>query len=331
MKYAVLFLLTALLIFANLVLGSVDIPLSEVLKALAGEETTRESWAFIVWEYRIPQTLTAMLCGASLAVSGLMLQTVFSNPLADSSILGISSGAGLGAAVVMLALGGIVSSALTGFMAIVFGAFIGAVIVMGIVIFLSTLLKSAVMLLIAGIMIGYLASSAISLLNFFSTDEGVHSFVTWGLGSFSNVSLRQLPWFTVIVVIGLAISLTQIKPLNALLLGRDYAENLGISVRRTRNILLLTTGMLTAVTTAFCGPIAFIGLAVPHVARMLLRTANHRSLLPVSLIIGACASLLCNLISILPTSHGIIPINAITPLLGAPIVVFVLIKMKRNM
>ena len=316
------------LIVGNLLLGAVSIPAGEVLRAIMGADTVRESWTFIVWEYRVPQTVTAMLCGASLAVSGLMLQTAFRNPLADPSILGVSSGAGLGAALVMLAAGGVISTALTGFMAVVAGAFAGAAAVLGIVLFLSTVIRSGVMLLIAGIMIGYVASSAISLLNFFSTDEGVRTFVTWGMGSFSNVSLRQLPWFAAVCILGLLIAITLIKPLNALLLGANYAESLGINVRRTRNMLLITTGLLTAVTTSFCGPIAFIGLAVPHVARLLLGTANHRQLLPVTLIAGAAVALLCNLICILPGSHGIIPLNAVTPLLGAPVVVYVILRIR---
>ena len=327
-RYISISLALAALLIGNLLLGTVSIPADEVLRALTGGETARESWAFIVWEYRVPQTVTAMLCGASLAVSGLMLQTVFRNPLADPSILGISSGAGLGAALVMLAAGGVISGVLTGFMAVVAGSFVGAVAVLGLVLLLSTVLRSGVMLLIAGIMIGYVASSAISLLNFFSTDEGVHSFVTWGMGSFSGVSLRQLPWFGAVCVIGLLIAVTLIKPLDALLLGTNYAESLGINVRRTRHVLLLTTGLLTAVTTAFCGPVAFIGLAVPHVARMLLGTAGHRRLLPVTLLTGSGVALLCNLICILPGEHGVIPLNAVTPLLGAPVVVYVVLKMK---
>ena len=330
-RVAALAIVTAALFAGNLMAGAVSIPTVEVVKALAGEATSRESWAFIVWESRIQQAVTAMLCGASLAAAGLMLQTLFRNPLADSSILGISSGAGLGAALVMMAAGGTVSAALGGFMAVVAGAFAGAAAVLGVVIFLSTLIRSGVMLLIAGIMIGYLAGAAIALLNFFSTDEGVRQFVTWGMGSFGNISLRQLPWFALTALAGMAVSLTLAKPLNALLLGNDYAESLGINVRLTRNALLLTTGLLTAVTTAFCGPIAFVGLAVPHVARMILRTANHRQLIPVTMLAGASACLLCNLLCVLPGDMGVIPINAVTPLIGAPTVVYVILKMKRGL
>lgn len=185
------------------------------------------------------------------------------------------------------------------------------------------------MLLIVGIMIGYITSSAISLLNFFSTAEGVQSYITWGMGSFSSVSLNQLPAFSITVITGLAISVMLIKPMNALLLGTRYAENLGINIKRTRNLLLLSTGILTAATTAFCGPISFIGLAVPHIARLLLGTSNHNILLPVTALCGASMALLCSVICIIPGESGIIPINAVTPIIGAPVIIYVIINQKR--
>lgn len=328
----VLFIIIFLLVGANLLFGAVDIPMPDVLKVLSGHEVEKSSWGYIVWESRFPQTITALLCGAALSVSGLMLQTVFSNPLADSSILGISSGASLGVALVMLAGGGSIASGafvLSGFLSVIAGAFIGAVSVMGVILFLSTLIKNNIMLLITGIMIGYVTSSAISLLNFFSTAEGVHSFVIWGLGNFGGVALQQLPWFATITLTGLLASILLIKPLNALLLGPRYAENLGINIRKVRNLLLLTTGLLTAVTTAFCGPIAFIGLAVPHVARLMLGTSNHNSLLPITLLTGSAVALVCNLICVLPSAGGIIPLNAITPVLGAPVIIYVIVNQRK--
>ena len=273
-----------------------------------------------------------MLCGASLSASGLMLQTVFNNPLADTSILGISSGASLGVALVLLMGGGsIVAGAFTlsGFLSVIFGAFLGAALVLGLILFLSTLIKNTIMLLIAGIMIGYVTSSLISLLNFFATAEGVQSFMIWGLGNFGGVSLKQLPVFSVVTLSGLIGSVLLIKPLNALLLGVRYAENLGINIRRVRNILLAATGLLTAVTTAFCGPVAFIGLAVPHVARLMLGTSNHNSLMPVTLLTGSAVALLCNLICILPGEVGVIPLNAVTPVLGAPVIIYVIINQRK--
>ena len=321
-----------LLAAANLFFGSVNIPAEAVVNILLGNEVEKVSWSFIIWESRIPQCITALLTGAALATCGLMLQTIFNNPLADSSILGISSGSSLGVALVMLGLGGsIVSSTFTlsGFLAIILGALVGAVLILGLILFLSTLIKNSIMLLIAGIMIGYVTSSAISLLNFFSTAEGVHSYLIWGMGNFGGVSLQQLPYFTLFICTGLLGAILLIKPLNALLLGPRYAENLGINIKRTRNLILLTTGLLTAVTTAFCGPVSFIGLAVPHVARLMLGTSNHNLLLPVTLLCGAIVALICNLICILPGENGIIPLNAVTPILGAPVIIYVIINQRK--
>ena len=185
------------------------------------------------------------------------------------------------------------------------------------------------MLLITGIMIGYITSSAISLLNFFATAEGVHSYMIWGMGNFGGVSLQQLPYFSIFCLAGLLLSILLIKPLNALLLGTRYAENLGVNIRRTRNLLLIATGLLTAVTTAFCGPVAFSGLAVPHISRLMLGTSNHNSLLPVTLLTGGVIALLCNLICILPGEAGIIPLNAVTPVLGAPVIIYVIVNQRK--
>lgn len=333
-KYGVVLAgLTVLLLLANLLVGSVRIPPAEVLHMLAGGEAVRESWRFILWESRLPQALTALLCGGGLAVCGLLLQTAFKNPLAGPDILGINSGASLGVALVMLLLGGNVSAgafSLSGFLSVLAGAFVGAMAVMALVLFFSTIIKSSVMLLITGIMIGYMASSAISLLNFFATAEGVQSYLVWGMGNFGGVSMQQMPGFAAVVLLGLAGALLLIKPLNALLLGERYAENLGVNIRRVRNWLLLVTGLLSAITTAFCGPVAFIGLAVPHVARMVLGTANHRSLLPVTILCGGVVALLCNLLCVLPGEWGIIPLNAVTPIVGAPVIIYVIVRQRKG-
>jgi iron complex transport system permease protein len=321
------------LLAGNLLLGSIDIPARAVWHILTGGGAAEDpSWQFILLESRLPQALTALLCGASLAVSGLLLQTAFNNPLAGPSILGINSGASLGVALVMLAGGGTLAKgifALDGFFAVVAGAFVGSMLIMGILLALSTLIRSNVMLLITGIMIGYVTSSAISLLNFFATAEGVHSYMIWGMGNFGGVSRAQLPWFAALCGTGLLLAILLIKPLNALLLGARYAENLGVNIRRTRNLLLIATGLLTAVTTAFCGPVAFIGLAVPHIARLLLGTSNHNSLMPVTLLCGSVVALLCNLLCILPSQGGIIPLNAVTPVLGAPVILYVIINQRK--
>lgn len=320
--------LTLLLFAANLLFGSVTIPVAEVVRILCGEVGGHPAWNYIVWESRLPSALTAWFCGSALAVCGLLLQTAFRNPLAGPSILGINSGASLGVALVMLC--GSSWSVTTfnwgSFASILAGAFAGSMSVMALILFLSTLVRSNVLLLIAGIMIGYVTSSAISLLNFFATAEGVQSYMVWGMGHFGGVSLRQLPAFALVTGIGLVCALLLVKPLNALLLGDRYAENLGVNLRRVRYALLLVTGLLTAVTTAYCGPVSFIGLAVPHVARLLIGTANHRTLLPVTLLVGGIIALLCNLLCILPGERGIIPLNAITPLIGAPVILYVILR-----
>lgn len=337
MKYRIwggIVLLLVLLFAANVFLGSARIPFRAVLGILAGEEGKKTAWTYIVWQTRFPQAVTALFAGASLAVAGLMLQTVFANPLAGPSILGIDSGASLGVALVMLLCGGTVGGitvglTFSGYVAVVVGAFAGAALILGLIIFFSTLIRSNVMLLIIGMMMGYIASSAISLLNFFATAEGVFSYTMWGMGDFSGVSAGQLPFFCGILSVGLLLALLLMKPLNALLLGERYAGNLGINVRRVRVVLLISTGLLTAVTTAFCGPIAFIGLAVPHIARLLLGTSNHNFLLPVTMLCGAVIALLCNLISVLPGSAGVIPLNAITPVLGAPVIIYVIMNQRK--
>ena len=322
-------LVILLLFVLNLVMGSVAIPVEDTFRILKGEEGVKPSWQYIILQSRLPQAITAILCGSALAASGLMLQTAFRNPLAGPSIFGINSGAGLGVALVMLFLGGSISAgsvSLSGFVAVLITAFIGAMAVMVLIFFFSTIVRNHVMLLIIGIMIGYIANSAISLLNFFATDEGVRSYMVWGMGSFGGVSLRMMPYFASITILGLIGSLLLIKPLNALMLGERYAENLGINIIRVRNWLLIVTGVLTAITTAFCGPVAFIGLAVPHIARLILTTDNHRSLLPATMLMGAVIALLCNLITILPGENGVIPLNAVTPMIGAPTIIYVIMK-----
>lgn len=325
--------LIVVLFALNLLLGSVSIPAADVLRILLGDDSLKPSWQFIILESRLPQAITATLCGASLAVSGLLLQTAFRNPLAGPSIFGINSGAGLGVALVMLLLGGglsVGSLQLSGFAAILVAAFIGAMAVMALIFFFSTLVRNNVMLLIIGIMIGYISNSAISLLNFFATDEGIKSYMVWGMGSFGGVSMANMPVFVSVSLIGLIGALLLIKPLNALMLGDRYAENLGVSILRVRNWLLIVTGLLTAITTAFCGPVAFIGLAVPHIARLLLTTDNHRQLLPATMLCGAVVALVCNLICFLPGESGVIPLNAVTPLIGAPVIIYVIARRNKN-
>lgn len=313
----------------SLIVGSVRIPLADVCDILFDKFEGKESWKYIIMENRLPQALTAMLCGASLAVCGLMLQTAFRNPLAGPDVFGISSGAGLGVAIVMLFLGGSVSTTLftvSGFLAILTSAFVGAIVVTMIILFLSTMVKNSVLLLIVGLMVGYVSSSAVALLNFFASEEGVKSYMVWGMGNFGGVSMNHMQLFALLCLVGIIASIFLIKPLNIMLLGTQYAESLGINIRQIRNLLLVTVGLLTAVTTAFCGPVSFIGLAIPHISRLLFRTDNHQILLPGTVLTGAVIALFCNLICYLPGELGIIPLNAVTPLIGAPVIIYVIIK-----
>lgn len=333
-RFCIIAVISTVVLFAlNIISGAVKIPLTDIVHIVLGNNTEHESWKYIILDTRLPQAITATLCGSGLAVSGLLLQTAFRNPLAGPSIFGIDSGAGLGVAVVMLLSGGSLTAgsiSLSGIMAIIAAAFGGAAVVMAILLLFSSMVKNNVMLLIIGIMTGYISSSAVSLLNFFATEEGVHSYMIWGLGNFGGVSTEQIPLFSILTITGLICSLLLIKPLNAVLIGKQYAENLGVNTRQLRSRLLIITGILTAITTAFCGPVAFIGLAVPHMARLLLKTDNQRQLIPATIITGAATALLCNIICTLPGENGIIPLNAVTPVIGAPVIIYVIIKSKRK-
>ena len=325
--------LLALLAAACLVFGSVDIDASAVLSIVMGNESDNEAWNIIVLQTRIPMILTAALAGAALAISGLLLQTTFNNPLAGPSILGVSTGAGLGVAVVMLAMGGTIGKmmgdvAIGGYIATLIGAFIGAGAVMLVLIVFSSIVKSSTMLLIIGMLVSYLASSVVQLLNSVATEEGVHSYVAWGFGNFSGVTNAQMPLFASLIIVGLIGSVMMVKPLNALLLGTRYAENLGVNTHRTRIALLTVTGLLTAVVTAYCGPIGFLGLVVPHIARLMLSTSNHSRLIPVTILAGADIALFCTLLSV-GGDHGVIPINAITPIIGVPIILYIILNRRK--
>ena len=338
--------LLALLFLANMLCGSVSIPAEQVWNALTGGEVEKESWRYIVMEVRVPQAITAMLCGANLAISGLLLQTTFRNPLAGPSILGITNGAGVGVALVMLITGGVIavdssqfstfSFQFIGSVAVVIGAFLGALLIIFLLLAVSSVISSSIMLLIVGIMVSYLASSIVMLLNIFANADNLHSYVMWGMGSFSDVTLPQLPFFSIVSILGLLLSMTGqgffagekillIKPLNALLLGEGYATNLGINTKSVRRWLLIVTGILTATATAYCGPVAFIGLAVPHIARLIVRTSDHTVLLPSTMLCGASIALLCNIICQLP-ENLIIPLNAVTPVFGAPVIIYIIFR-----
>lgn len=315
-----LFIAAMVALFAGcLQVGQVDIPAADVWAALTGT-TDNEAWAIIVRESRLPMAITAALAGASLSVAGLLLQTTFNNPLAGPSILGISTGASLGVAVMVLGVG--VGGAVTSMI----GALAGATVVLLFLLAFARIVRSSAMLLIVGIMVGYFASSGISILNFFAANEGaVQAYVVWGLGNFSSVPTDTMTVFAVPLLIVLLMSGLLVKPLDAMLLGERYARSIGVDVQRVRACMIGISGVLTAFVTAFCGPIGFIGLIVPHLARMATGTAKHSTLMPVCVWAGAATGLLCAFISVCPAS-GVLPINAITPIIGVPVIFYILIR-----
>lgn len=329
-KFLILILLVIALFATNLFFGAISIAAEEVIAALFGNGTNK-AIDFIITGSRLPQALTALGAGAGLGVAGLLLQTAFRNPLAGPSILGISSGASLGVAIVMLFLGGTLSIGgyeWGGYGAVIVGALAGSMLIIGILLFFSTLVKSDLLLLITGIMIGYLTSSVVTLLSSVSTAQGVQGYVIWGMGSFADVTSDRLGWFWSLNFVGLMLAMGLAKPLNLLLLGDNYASNLGLNVQKTRNFLLITTGLLTAVITAYCGPVSFIGMAVPHISRLTFRTDNHWILLPSTMLFGAVVALLCNVASTLP-DNMVIPINALTPIVGVPVILYVIVNRRK--
>ncbi len=324
-----------LLFYLNLLLGSVHIPLRSVWHILWGVGDEPVIWQNILWKSRVPQALTALVAGAGLSVSGLQMQTVFRNPLAGPSVLGISSGAGLGVAFVILlsgTLGGVALSRLgfIGEIAMTVAAVVGALAVMALIVFVSQKVKGNVTLLIIGVMIGYVVNAVIGVLKFFSVEEDVRAYVIWGLGSFSRVSGDRMMWFVCIMAVLLPLSFLLVKTLNLLLLGDAYARNLGLNIKRARLLVITCSGLLVAIVTAYCGPVIFLGLAVPHLCRGMFRTSDHRILLPASLLVGASMALACNLIARMPGFEGALPVNSVTALIGAPIVVSVLFNKRRD-
>ena len=324
-----------LFFFLNLVLGSVSIPLRAVWNILWGTGNESVIWQNIIWKSRVPQALTALVAGAGLSVSGLQMQTVFRNPLAGPSVLGISSGASMGVAFVVLlsgSLGGVALSKL-GFMgeiALTIAAIAGSLSIMALIVFVSQKVRGNVTLLIIGVMIGYIANAVIGVLKFFSVEEDIRAYVIWGLGSFARVSGDQMTLFICIMVVLLPLSFLLVKTLNLLLLGDAYARNLGLNIKRARLLVITCSGVLVAIVTAYCGPIIFLGLAVPHLCRGMFRTSDHRILMPASLLACASLALVCNLIARMPGFEGALPVNSVTALVGAPVVMSVLFNKRRN-
>ena len=334
-RYAILIALIAVFFVLNLILGSVEIPAKAVFGILFGNGNQNEIWANIIWKSRMPQALTSIVAGAGLAVSGLLMQTVFRNPLAGPSVLGISSGASLGVAFVVLLAGRLGSVAMSslgvvGEVTITLAAIAGSLLVMALIAFVSQKVRGNVTLLIIGVMIGYVANAIIGVLKFFSVEEDIRAYVIWGLGSFSRVSGGQTTTFVLLMIAAIPFAFLLIKTLNLLLLGDSYARNLGLNIRRSRLLVISYSGVLIAIVTAYCGPIAFIGLAVPHLCRGLFRTSDHTVLIPSCLLAGAFLALFCNLISRMPGFEGALPVNSVTALIGAPVVMWVLFKKNKS-
>ena len=315
-KFIALLLCIVVLAIVNLLLGSVEIPVGDVCRILTGN-TSNEIWTNIIWKSRLPQVMTAIVAGAGLAVSGLQMQTVFRNPLAGPSVLGISNGSALGVAFVVLLSGRIGGVALSrlgylGEAAMSVAAILGALAVMMLIVWLSQKVKGNVTLLIIGVMIGYLANAIIGVLKFLSPEEDVKAFVVWGLGSFSRVSGDEMVLFVVLMCVLLPLACLLVKSMNLLLL-----------------LVILSSGVLVAIVTAYCGPIMFIGLAVPHLARALFGSSDHRVLMPATMFCGAALALVCNLIARMPGFEGALPVNSVTALVGAPVIAVVLFRRRQ--
>ena len=333
-KLTLLLLAIIILVVVNVVVGTVKIPVETVCNILLGSTEESEIWTNIVLQSRLPQTLTALVAGAGLAVSGLQMQTVFRNPLAGPSVLGISNGAALGVAFVVLMsgqLGGVALSRLgyLGDAAMSVAAIIGSLLVMLLIIWISNRVEGRGTLLIIGVMIGYLATAIIGVMKFLSPEEDVKSFVVWGLGSFSRVSGGDMVLFVCIMCVLLPLACLLVKPMNLLLLGDRYAANLGLNIKRARSMVIVSSSLLVATVTAYCGPIMFIGLAVPHLARGLFRTSDHRILMPATMLSGAVLALVCNLLARMPGMEGALPVNSVTALVGAPVVAVILFRRRR--
>jgi iron complex transport system permease protein len=330
--FILLSVLLIVLFVLNISLGSVAIPFEDILNTLIGNTAAKESWQTIVLSFRLPKAITAILVGSGLSVAGLLMQTLFRNPLAGPFVLGISSGASLGVALLILGsslFGGFFLANSISSWSLPIASSLGAFLVLSAVIIAANKVRNTMSILIIGLMFGSFTSAIISILAYFSEAQEIQLFLFWSFGSLGNLSWNELVVFIIIYSIGMLATLAIIKPLNSLLLGENYAKSLGVNVKKNRNIILIITCILTGVITAFAGPIAFIGLAVPHVARMIFTTSNHKILIPAVLLLGAIIMLICDVIAQLPTSEFTLPINAITSLFGAPIVIWLLIRKKK--
>lgn len=331
-QFVLLLLLVIVLWFTNISFGSVSIPFTDIFAIIFGDDTIKDSWQTIVLDFRIPKAITAVLVGSGLSISGLLMQTLFRNPLAGPFVLGISSGASLGVALLILGssiFGGVFLSISFSNWAIAIAASLGSFLVLSAVILAANKVRNTMSILIIGLMFGSFTSAIISMLSYFSEAQEIQQYIFWSFGSLGNLSWDELAIFFSIYLIGLIGVFTIIKPLNSLLLGENYAKSLGVNVKQSRIIILVITSLLTGVITAFSGPIAFIGLAVPHLAKLIFTTSNHKILIPATALTGALVLLICDIIAQVPTSEFTLPINAITSLFGAPVVIWLLIRKKK--
>ena len=330
--FIILIVVLVFIFFINLSLGSVYIPLKQLFYTLINGEVDKESWRSIILSYRLPKAITAIIVGSGLSISGLLMQTLFRNPLAGPFVLGISSGASLGVAILILGasfLGAnITSYAFTNF-GLAIAASLGAFLVLSAVMLAALKVRNTMSILIIGLMFGSLTAAIISILAYFSSASQLQQYMFWSFGSLGNLSWKEIIALLVIFLIGISFVVFIIKPLNSLLLGENYAKSMGVNVKRTRNFVLIATSLLTGVITAFSGPIAFIGLAVPHLTKLLFNTSNHRILLPAVAVCGAIIMLICDSIAQIPTSEYTLPINAITSLFGAPIIIWLLVRKRK--
>ncbi len=330
----ILFAFALLVLFiVNLSIGAVEIPFIKIVGRLLGYSTGNETWDYIILNFRFPKAITAILAGIALSVSGLMMQTLFRNPLAGPDVLGLTSGSGLGVAFVVLGaafLPATISEIATSPFATIIASCLGSFLVLIAVLLVSQKLRNTMAILIIGLMFGSLASAIVSVLTFYSSAEQLQRYAFWALGNLSNMSWEAIFILFISVAIGLGISIFSIKPLNALLLGENYAKSMGLNFKRSRLLIIIATSLLAGSITAFVGPIAFIGLAVPHIAKLIFKTSNHAVLLIATVLLGAIALLLCDCFSQLPGTDIILPINAITSILGAPIVIWLLVRNFKN-
>lgn len=330
--FILLSVLLIVLFFLNISLGSVSIPFKEIFYTLIGDTSIKDSWQTIVLDFRVPKAITAILVGSGLSICGLLMQTLFRNPLAGPFVLGISSGASLGVALLILGssiFGGFFLTSSISNWSLAIAASLGAFLVLFAVIMAANSIRNTMSILIIGLMFGSFTAAVIAVLVYFSEATQIQQYLFWSFGSLGNLSWSELSVFGSIYLIGVLACLSIIKPLNSFLLGENYAKSLGINIKKNRTIILVITSLLTGVITAFSGPIAFIGLAVPHIAKMLFTTSNHKILIPASAIIGGIVLLICDSIAQLPTSEFTLPINAITSLFGAPIVIWLLLRKKK--